>query len=201
MTRENLEKQRIASEEERKNLVGLISQLEHRLAEQRQNAEEERWNLRQETSRLDAATKALEKERDRAMQQIERERQQLQAGNIFVGFHRLISIFQSVVKMEFSARFTHSSFSPQLWEVHSAPRLLGTYNFLYKEGNHIAHLTAYTCLLLQSRMHSASLFVMVVMRSMLKFVRFLDFVKKHEGSAVLNEAVNCYNYVMSMVDE
>jgi hypothetical protein len=38
---------------------------------------------------LDAATKALDKERERAMQQIERERQHLQAGNIFVGFHRL----------------------------------------------------------------------------------------------------------------
>jgi len=94
VTRENLEKQRIASEEERKRLVGLVSQLEQRLAEQRQNAEEERWNLRQEAARLDAATKALEKERERATQQIERERQQLQAGIIFVGFHRLIFILR-----------------------------------------------------------------------------------------------------------
>jgi hypothetical protein len=92
VTRGNLEKQRIASEEERKRLVGLISQLEQRLAEQRQNAEEDRWNLRQEAARLDAANKALEKERERAMQQVERERQQLQAGIIFVGFYRLIFI-------------------------------------------------------------------------------------------------------------
>jgi len=161
VTRENLEKQRTASEEERKRLVGLISQLEQRLAEQRQNAEEERWNLRQEASRLDAATKALEKERERAMQQIERERQQLQAGNIFVGFHRLIFIFQNVAMMEFSVRVTCSSFYPLLWEVQSAPYLVGTDNFLCRKGNCIAQVTAYTCLLLQSRMLSASLFIMV----------------------------------------
>jgi hypothetical protein len=87
--RENLEKQRTASEEERKRLVGLVSQLEQKLAEQRQSAEEERWNLRQEAARLDAATKALEKERERAMQQIDVEQQQLQASNslwTFIGY-------------------------------------------------------------------------------------------------------------------
>jgi hypothetical protein len=87
--RENLEKQRTASEEERKGLVGLVSQLEQKLAEQRQSSEEERWNLRQEAARLDAAAKALEKERERAMQQVDRERQQLQASNslwTFIGY-------------------------------------------------------------------------------------------------------------------
>jgi hypothetical protein len=82
VARENLEKQRAASEEERKRLIGLVSQLEQKLAEQQQNAEEERWNLRQEAARLDAATKALVKEQERAMQQIDRERQQLQASNL-----------------------------------------------------------------------------------------------------------------------
>jgi len=63
--------------------------------------------------------------------------------------------------MEFSVRVSYSSFYPQLWEVHSAPCLVGTDNFLYKKGNHIAQVTTDTCLLLQSRMHSACLFVMV----------------------------------------
>jgi len=63
--------------------------------------------------------------------------------------------------MEFSVRVTFSSFYPLLWEVQSAPCLVGTDNFLYKKGNHIAQVTAYTCLLLQSRMHGASLFIMV----------------------------------------
>jgi hypothetical protein len=76
-----LETQRTASEEERKRLIGLVSQLEQKLGEHQQNTEEERWNLRQEVARLDAATKALERERERAMQQIDRERQQLQASN------------------------------------------------------------------------------------------------------------------------
>ncbi|XP_021933218.1 fas-binding factor 1 isoform X2 [Zootermopsis nevadensis] len=79
VARENLGKQRTASEEERKRLIGLVSQLEQKLAEQKQNAEEERWNLRQEAARLDATAKALEKERERAMQQIDRERQELQS--------------------------------------------------------------------------------------------------------------------------
>ncbi|PSN49874.1 hypothetical protein C0J52_15996 [Blattella germanica] len=77
MIRENLEKQRVASEEERKRLIELVSQLEQKLAEQKQTIEEERWSLRQEASRLESATKSLEKERERTMQQIEREKQQL----------------------------------------------------------------------------------------------------------------------------
>jgi AAA+ ATPase superfamily predicted ATPase len=93
--RENLEKQRTASEEERKRLVGLVSQLEQKLAEQRQSTEEERWNLRQEAARLDAAAKALEKERERAMQQFDRERQQLQASNplcTFIGYGFMLKV-------------------------------------------------------------------------------------------------------------
>ncbi|KAJ9585643.1 hypothetical protein L9F63_002563, partial [Diploptera punctata] len=78
VVRENLEKQRIMSEEERKRLITLITELEQKLAEQKQSFEEEKWNLRQEVSRLEAATKAFERERERALQQIDREKQQIQ---------------------------------------------------------------------------------------------------------------------------
>lgn len=63
--------------------------------------------------------------------------------------------------MEFSAKATQSAFYPLLWEIHSAPYLVGTDNFICKKGNHNAQVTAYTCLLLQSRMNSASFLVMV----------------------------------------
>ena len=87
VARENLEKQRVVSEEERKRLVGLVAQLEQKLAEQSQITEEEKWNLRQEATRLDAATKAFEKERDRALQQIDREKQQLQVVELQIPSH------------------------------------------------------------------------------------------------------------------
>ena len=45
MARENLEKQRAMSEEERKQLISLVTQLEQKLVEQTQSTEEEKWNL------------------------------------------------------------------------------------------------------------------------------------------------------------
>ncbi|XP_063215887.1 trichohyalin isoform X2 [Bacillus rossius redtenbacheri] len=76
--REAMERQRLASEEERARLVGLVTELELRVAEQRGELESRAWELRQEAAVLEARTRALEGERQRSLARLQHERQQLQ---------------------------------------------------------------------------------------------------------------------------
>lgn len=78
MAQASLEKQRVASNKERNQLLTLVSQLEHQLIEQKIVADEKHLQIEQATARIDAKEKALERQRELTYLQLEKERQQLQ---------------------------------------------------------------------------------------------------------------------------
>ncbi|XP_049778545.1 fas-binding factor 1 [Schistocerca cancellata] len=77
-TRDILEKQQKAAEAEQKRLLGLISQLEQQLSQQKVDSDDARMALQQERAHLEARELAVLREREQASAHFERERQHLQ---------------------------------------------------------------------------------------------------------------------------
>lgn len=74
---ESLEKQKIASDNERAQLLALIKTLEIRLVEQTQAARDERWSLQQATAIMSARAVAMDREIEYLKKNFEHEREQL----------------------------------------------------------------------------------------------------------------------------
>lgn len=75
--KESLEKQRLASDNERAQLIALVRTLETRLVEQTQAAREEQWTLQQATATIAARALAMDREVEYIKNNLEFERQQL----------------------------------------------------------------------------------------------------------------------------
>ncbi|CAG2054193.1 unnamed protein product [Timema podura] len=76
--RASLERQRASSDQERRKLLEIVADLEMKGGEQRAEVDSKKWELQQESARLEARTQALEKERHRALAQLEQEKRDVQ---------------------------------------------------------------------------------------------------------------------------
>ncbi|CAH1155719.1 unnamed protein product [Phaedon cochleariae] len=77
LMRNALQKSREAAENERAQLLGLVRNLEIKIAEQSANGQEDRWALQQATATLTARATAIEREAEYNKTVLEREREQL----------------------------------------------------------------------------------------------------------------------------